>query len=163
MLVQMYEKSGAIAAARPLDSSGDPLGRSDHALLSIADAGRESRCVVFVPGALDLACALIRHGVSEVTIARLGDRHPAAKADLVIVPDAGSRDYLERVIPCARRMLMPLSTLVIRIGQDGVNELSLGARRLLVLHGFSAIRTRAVNGDVVLRAEMPLCGRATCA
>lgn len=163
MLVQAVSQPETVTTVNTNDGGVWPLSRSDQALLSVADAGAESHVVLFVPGALDLACALFRQGVGEVTIVRVGDRYPAAKADVAIVPDVRSAEYLEHVISGSRRMLMPLSTVVIRIEYDLIDALLLSARRQLVLHGFTAIRSWTADGDVVLRAELPLCGRPTCA
>ena len=145
------------------DMLRQPLDRRDAALLSLADPGADSRVVVFDPGALDLTCALIGMGVAEATIARPGCPRRAVTADIAIVPAVATAGFLLSAIGCARAMLCPLGTIVVRVRQDRTEDFRLLARRTLLLHGFASIQARSVQDDVVIKAELPLHGRLACA
>lgn len=152
-------------AATTIGLGGRPesLSGPELAVLSVADPGIDSRVVLFVPGALELTCALLRRGTSEVTIVRVGDGLRIVEADIAIIPQVPSPEFLERAIPCARRMLAPLGTVTIRFGQHLAGDLVTSACHQLLLHGFAAVRRRKMFGDTLLRAELPLHGRLACA
>ena len=160
-----HTSSTEFMAATSIGPGGRPLSLSqpELAVLSLADPGIDSRVALFVPGALELTCALLRRGTSEVTMVRIEDRIRAAEADVVIIPEVSSAAFLARAIPCARRMLAPLGTVTVRLGADLATDLAVTARHQLRLHGFTALRERVIFGDTLIRAELPLYGRLACA
>ena len=163
----MNLQSGLAAAPTALALEPGQLPASlsgpETALLAMAEPGLISRIAIIAPGGLELACALLRHGHSDVTLVRLSDWHRADKADIVIMPQVSSAELLERAIPCARRMLAPLGAVVAHLAADLPGPVTQQAERLLMLHGFTTIQARTLFGEVLLRAELPPCGRMTCA
>ncbi len=162
----MYHQTGLAAAAATLGLGGfglhgcaEALSGPEAALLAIADPGLDCRVVIVAPGALELACALLRRGHSDVTMVRLCDRPRAGQADVVIIPGIASAEVLGRTVASARRMLAPLGTIVIRLATEMADASAQRAARELLLHGFAAVRTRTVFGDAILRAELPLYGQ----
>jgi hypothetical protein len=94
---------------------------------------------------------------------RLSDRPPSNAADVVLVPHVGSPDYLSRAIVQSRRQLVPFGTLVLHLSAGPEAGLLRQASHLLTLHGFGLVRKRVVSDEVLVRAELPLHGRLTCA
>jgi hypothetical protein len=138
------------------------LSAGDEALLAMADAGPECRVAIVAPGALELSCALLRRGYGSVTMVQARERAPANQADIVIVPHAASVEAITHSIACARRILAPLGTVVIRLSINGMCPTPREAIPQLVLHGFTAIRTRIAFGAALLRGELPLYGHLKC-
>lgn len=131
--------------------------------ITMADPALDSRIAIITPGALDLTCELIRRGYQSASVVRLQDRPPAGQADVVIVPRPATTDFLERAIPCARRMLAPLGVIVLRLAVDRSGALLHQVRQRLLLNGFTAIRVDRSYGETLLAAELPLHGRLASA
>lgn len=139
------------------------LSEPEEALLVMADPGLDGRVVIIVPGALELSCALLERGHREVTMVRVCDRPLVGQADVVIIPRVTSAEGMQAAVACARRMLAPLGTIVIRLAADLANITVQSTMRQLLLHGCAVVRTRFVFGDAMLRAELPLYGQLKCA
>lgn len=140
-----------------------PLDGPDAALVAMADATLSSRIMVVSPGALEIACKLLQLGCTEVAIVRLADRPRPKQADIVLVPALAAGDVLDRAAAFARRVLAPLGTAVFRLdGETSADEMQ---RALAVLQGlgFSGLPQRCPAGARLLRADVPLFGRLTCA
>jgi hypothetical protein len=109
----------------------------------------------------DLMCALPRAGAAQVTHLRSFERPEAESASVVIVPHAPSLDWLASALPRIRRALMLNGRVAICV--DIPPTLENAVRRMLTLHGFTAIRTSHAAGRLVLRAEVPAFGIRRCA
>lgn len=151
MLITLNTEA-AIGAGLPGFEPEDPL-------VAMADPGLHSRIVIISPGALDLACHLLRHGYRTASIVRLDDRMPAHQADVVIIPGLATAAMLARAVPGARRMLAPMGAIALRLAAGCPDSLHAWARQQLVLNGFTAIRVATARGDTLIGAELPLHGR----
>lgn len=145
------------------DGYPHPLSAAEAALLTVADPSPESRVSLIGPNTLELLCALLRHGSTDVSATRVCDRPHAGTADVAIIAHVLSPDCLERAIAHARRVLAPLGTVAIHLAADPADALSQQAGRLLLLHGFNAVRVFDHGGETLLRGELPLHGRLACA
>lgn len=149
----MFYQSVLSAEPAAISPGADPL-------LALADPTLNGRIVVLSPGALKLTCAMIRLGYAEVTVARVCERPRAREADIVLVPEAMTDEALERAAAFARVALVPLGTIAVRLAADSLVQ---RAMQRLTAHGFTAVRSRKVGGDVLLRAELPMFGHPACA
>jgi hypothetical protein len=109
----------------------------------------------------DLMCALLRAGAAQVTHLRSFERPEADSASLVIVPHVPSLDWLASTLPRIRRALTVNGRVAICV--DILPMLQDAVRRMLTLHGFTAIRASHAAGRLVLRAEVPAFGIRRCA
>jgi hypothetical protein len=109
----------------------------------------------------DLMCALLRAGATQVTHLCPQDRPEATSASLVIVPQVASLGWLAGALPSIRRALIANGRLVVSVATEPTTHNSV--RRMLALHGFTAIRTRNVAGRQVFSAEQPAFGLRRCA
>jgi len=139
------------------------VSAAEAALLTMADPSLDSRISLIGPHTLELLCALVRRGSTNVLASRVSDRPHAGTADVAIIPDITSPDCLGRAIAHARRVLAPLGTVAIHLLADPADALSQQAGQLLLLHGFSAIRVVDFCGETLIRGELPLYGRLGCA
>ncbi len=133
------------------------------ALLALADPSVESRVSLIGPNTLELFCALVRRGSADVSATRVSDWPHPATADVAIIPGIASPDCLVRAIAHARRILSPLGTIALHVAADPADALPQQVGRLLLLHGFTAIRVVRLSGETLIRAELPLFGRLACA
>lgn len=149
--------SGGFADGFPcLDEGGSDL-------LAYADPGLGSRILVLLPGGLEVACALLRRGHTNVAMARLTDRPRTGQVDIAMMPCIQSAEFLQRAIPYAHRVLAALGTVVIHLDGGLPPGLVQQARRQLAAEGFAALHVRTSFDGVLLRAEMPLFGQLRCA
>jgi hypothetical protein len=132
-------------------------------LIAMADPAIDSRIAVISPGALDIACQLIRHGYQTASVMRLDDRVRAHQADVVIIPQVADSTFIERAIPFAHRLLAPMGVVVLRLPSDRTGRTAAFARRQMTLNGFTAVRVTTARGETLLGAELPLHGRLACA
>jgi hypothetical protein len=146
-----------------LHAAPDMPSSSDEALLALACPGPECRVVVMAPGALELTCSLLHRGYRAVTMVRPCERVLNHEADLVIVPQVTSTEMVAQSVACARRILRPRGTIVLRLAAAGAGPSPREAMPHLTRHGFMAIQTRVVFGAVLMRGELPAYGRLTCA
>lgn len=148
-----------------LEHDGPPHQPSaaDAALLAFADPALDSRISLVGPNTLELLCALLRRGSTDVSATRVSDWPPASTADVAVIPHVASPECLERSIAHARRALAPSGTIAIHLGARPADALSQQAGRSLLLHGFAAIRMIDFSGDTLIRAELPLRGGFACA
>jgi hypothetical protein len=113
----------------------------------------EEHILVIGRDGLDLMCALLRAGAPRVTHLRSLERPESDTASLVIVPHVPSLDWLASALPRIRHMLIANGRLVACI--DILPSALNGVRRMLTLHGFTAIRVSHAAGRQVLSAEVP--------
>jgi hypothetical protein len=106
-------------------------------------------------------CALLRAGAPQVTHLRSFEHPEADIASLMIVPHIPSLDWLASALPRIRRALVTNGRLVVRI--DNLPTTQNAIRRMLMLHGFTAIRAHRAPGCQVLTAEVPAFGLRRCA
>ena len=123
------------------------------AMISFADPGPHSRVVVHGANTLELQCALLRRGCGSVFAIREGGWPLTDTIDVVLLPDVDRPDQLDRAVAQAHRILAPLGTLALQLASAGA--LVRHTTQLLTLHGFAAIRWRAVAGGALCRAELP--------
>ena len=139
------------------------LDGPEAALIRVADAALDSRIIVLLPGALELTCALMRQGYTNVTMARLTDCPRSEQADVLIVPEIApatrAAGLLDRVVSYARRVLAPLGTVVLSLDAGLPAEAAQQARCRLRTLGFAAVHTEATCGGTLVRADLPLIGR----
>jgi len=135
------------------------LDGPEAAFIRVADAALDSRIVVLLPGALELTCALMRQGYTDVTMTRLTDRPRAEQADILIVPEVAADGLLDRVVSYARRVLAPLGTVVLSLNAGLPAEAAQQARCRLRTLGFAAIHAESACGSTLVRADLPLIGR----
>lgn len=136
---------------------------SDVALLDLADPLPDARVILIGSGTLDLLCALIRRGCYHAATVQLTDRSQAGVADIALVPHASSPECIDAAVLLAKRALVPLGSIIIRLEDSSPDALASFTRRTLRLHGFSAIHTRALGDHWLVTAELPLHGRLACA
>jgi len=163
-LLQVLSRS--VAPPFPLGGHDEPPPRiraAEAALLRLADPCLDSRISLIGPHTLELLCALLRQGSTNVIASRVSEWSQAGTADVAIIPDIAASDCLGRAIAHARRVLAPLGTVAIHLAADPAEALSQRAGRLLLLHGFSAIRVTEFGGDTLIRGELPLHGPVGCA
>ena len=128
----------------------EPVGALLDSLGAIED---EEHIVVLGRDGPDLMCALLRAGAPQVTHLRSHDRLEADSASLVIVPHVPSLDWLESALSPIRRALFANGRLALCV--DALPTVQNRVRRLLRLHGFTAIRARCAAGRLMLDAEVP--------
>lgn len=146
-----------------MQDAGHGIGATECALLALADPCPDSRISLIGPNTLELLCALLRRGSTNVSATRLSDWPQVGTADVAIIPSLNTPDTLCRAVAHARRVLAPLGTVAIHLASDPADALSQHVRRLLLLHGFEAVRVRDFSGEALIRAELPLHGRIACA
>lgn len=104
----------------------------------------------------ELMCALMRAGAARVTHLRLQDRPEADSASLAILPQVPSIDWLSNALPAIRRALHVNGRLVLSLAAQPITRNLL--RRILALHGFTAIHANRTGGGQILTAELPAFG-----
>jgi hypothetical protein len=121
----------------------------------------EDHILVIGKDGLELMCALLRGGASQVTHLRSHERPEAECASLAVVPDVPSLDWLASALPSIRRALFANGRLVVSIAIQSIAQNVV--RRMLALHGFTVIRARNAADRLVLCAELPAFGLRRCA
>jgi hypothetical protein len=142
----------AASAPAPVDDDPDP------ALLNLLGEMNGEHVLLVGNNVLELMCALIRRGAGEVTLLRPAVRPEPQTVDLAIMAQVGSLDGAVTAIGHARRALTATGRVVLGIGADPSGRLAQGLRRMLRLHGFSAIRAVPLADRTLLSAELPLFG-----
>ena len=99
-----------------------------------------------------LMCALLRAGAANVTHLCSHERPEAGSASLVIVPRVPSLDWLATALPSIRRAMVANGRLIVRGGAQF--NFQVDARRMLTLHGFTAIRANNTADGQVLGATI---------
>jgi hypothetical protein len=130
-------------------------------LEALGEIEDESHILVLGRDGPDLMCALLRAGASQVTHLRSHERLGADSAGLVIVPHVPSLDWLEGALSPIRRALFANGRLAVCV--DPLPTTQNRVRRMLTLHGFTAIRTHRAAGRQVFSAEVPAFGLRRCA
>ncbi len=149
-----------LRSPRPAFSNGDATYAT---LLDSIDPVEDTRILLISADTLELMCALIHRGCVSVTARRPGDRPETASADAVIVPHVASAECADQALAQARRALVPLGSLVLRLPADAPAPLLRHIERSLRLHGFSSSRPRRLTDQILLRAELPSFGNLACA
>jgi hypothetical protein len=129
-----------------------------ESLCSIED---EDHILVLGKDGLDLMCALLRAGAAQVTHLCSHERPEADSASLAIVPHVPSLDWLASALPSIRRALIANGRLVVAVAPQSITQNVV--RRMLAVHGFTAIRMRNTVNRLVFRAELPAFGLRRCA
>ena len=142
------------AVAAPVSIDDDP----DPALLNLLGEMDGEHVLLVGNNVLELMCALLRRGAGEVTLLRPTVRPEPRTVDLAIVAHVGSLDAAVTAIGHARRALNAAGRIVLGIGADPSGRLAQGLRRMLRLHGFSAIRPVPLADRTLFSAELPLFG-----
>jgi hypothetical protein len=104
----------------------------------------------------DLMCALLRAGARNVTHLRAFERLEAGSASMVIVPRVRSLDWLDSRLSSIRHALVDNGRLVVCAHPLPINQIRV--RRMLNLHGFTAIRINQREGCQIVSAEAPAFG-----
>lgn len=150
----MPAQTSARAAAAPVPIDDDP----DPALLNLIGEMDGEHVLLVGSNVLELMCALLRRGAGEVTLLRPTVRPEPRTVDLAIIARVGSLDAAVTAIGHARRALTAAGRIVLGVGADPSGRLAQGLRRMLRLHGFSAIRAVPFADRTLLSAELPLFG-----
>jgi hypothetical protein len=130
-------------------------------LEALGEIEDESHVLVLGRDGPDLMCALLRAGAPQVTHLHSYERLEADTASLVIVPHIPSLEWLEGALSPIRRALFANGRLAVCV--DPLPATQNRVRRMLTLHGFTAIRATRVAGRLVLSAEVPAFGLRRCA
>jgi hypothetical protein len=149
----------ARAAVAPRRSPPRPLQPPEPwaALLeALGEIEDENHILVLGRDGPELMCALLRAGAPQVTHLRSHERLEADSASLVIVPHVPSLDWLEGALSPVRRALFTNGRLAVCV--DPLPSTQNRIRRMLMLHGLTAIRTSRAAGRRVLSAEAPAFG-----
>lgn len=131
--------------------------------ISRVSAIHDARIALVGPHMLDLMCALIRRGGTEVTALRSVDGLDAQSADLVVlaVPDAvAGAATIAGFVPAlakAKRALTPSGMLLLALPAGAPGWLATQFGGLLRQLGFSVRRSDA-GGHAMLCATQPLAG-----
>jgi hypothetical protein len=150
----------AVAPRRaPPNPPFPPPGPGAGLLETLGTIEDEDHILVVGKDGPELMCALLHAGATQVTHLCRHQRPEADSASLVIVPNAVSLDWLAGALPAIRRALIPAGRLVVSVATQAGNPI----RRMLVSHGFTAIRTRNVGDRQVFSAELPALGLRRCA
>lgn len=121
----------------------------------------EDHILVIGKDGLDLMCALLRAGATQVTHLRSHEQPEADSASLAIVPHVASLDWLAGALPSIRRALITNGRLVVAVATQLTTQHPI--RRLLAQHGFTVIRARSAADRQVFSAELPAFGLRRCA
>ena len=130
-------------------------------LEALGEIEDESHVLVLGRDGPDLMCALLRAGAPQVTHLHSYERLEADTASLVIVPHIPSLEWLEGALSPIRRALFANGRLAVCV--DPLPATQNRVRRMLTLHGFTAIRATSVADRLVLSAEVPAFGLRRCA
>ncbi|MBV9749554.1 MAG: hypothetical protein JO157_12160 [Acetobacteraceae bacterium] len=145
-----------LRSPRPTVSDADA---AYAALLAEIDPAEDTRILLIGVDTLELMCALIHRGCVSVAARRPGDRPETASAEIVVAPQVATAECADQVLGQARRALVPLGSLVMRLSPGASAGLLRHIDRFLRLHGFSPARPRVLADQVLLRAEFPAFGR----
>lgn len=128
--------------ARP-DTALKPPQPGINPLDWVNEIAVEDHILVLGGHGADLMCALLRAGARNVMHLRSHERPEADSADLVIVAEVPSLDWLATALPSIRRALTGNARVIVRAGQKF--KYLIDVRRMLTLHGFTAIRVVATG------------------
>jgi hypothetical protein len=154
----MLDLMGQLTQLRSPRSAFSNADAAYAALLDDIDPVEDTRILLIGSDTLELMCALIRRGCVSVTARRPGGRPETASADVAIVAQVASAECADQALAQARRALVPLGSLVLRLSVDASVALLRHVDRSLRLHGFSPGRTRMLADQILLHAELPLFG-----
>jgi hypothetical protein len=151
MMLQVASSSplpAALLARLPEDTAEDPL-------LSLAGDVAGSHALIVAASGPDLLCCLLRRGCLMATSLRLAEKPEGHCYDLVVAPAVASAECLDKIIRQANRALMSGGCLVMRVAGQPGSSLARITVRMLRLNGFTAISTRILPGEALVRAERP--------
>jgi hypothetical protein len=136
---------------------GEPCD-GEAAMLDFAGRVQGAHALVLTEHGGDLLCALIRRNCDAATWYSTSRRPEPALYDLVLVPDLVADSALGDIVSKSRRALVPTGRLVIRTIHDPASHVAVAVARLLRLNGFVRFRVRALAGQSLLRADLPMFG-----
>jgi len=148
--------------AAPLARQPDGLA-CDEPLLAFAEPVAGAHALVVAERGSELLCSLIRRGCLAATSLRLAAKPEAGIYDLVVAPRVTSIDCPDRLVNQAARALVPTGRFIARVIDDRVGHVSVMLAHSLRLHGFTAVRTRIMSGETLVRADQPAFGLAVSA
>ncbi|HUN42373.1 MAG TPA: hypothetical protein VMU81_18940 [Acetobacteraceae bacterium] len=152
----MPAQSRAGGQSRRLPPQTEPPEPKAALLENLAGIEDEDNILVIGQDGPDLMCALMRAGAAQVTHLRSLGRPEADSASLAIVPQVPSIDWLSKALPSIRRALHANGRLVLSFAAQPITKNLL--RRVLAVHGFTAVRTRRARTGQILTAELPAFG-----
>jgi len=152
----MPTQTRAAAQSRRVPPKTEPPEPRAALLDNLEGIEDEDNILVIGQDGPDLMCALMRAGAAQVTHLRAHDRPEADSASLAIVPHVPSIDWLSNALPAIRRALHANGRLVLSLAAQPITADLL--RRVLHLHGFTAVGSRRARGSQVLTAELPAFG-----
>ncbi len=162
-MLQHVDFAAKLPAPMGMEDGPPPrLSPAEAALLAMADPSPDSRVSLIGPNTLELLCALLRRGSTDVCATRICDWPKAGTADVAIIPGICSPDHLTRAVAHARRVLAPLGTVALHLDAPA-DALAWQASQLLLLHGFTGLRNTVCAEGSLIRAELPLFGSLACA
>lgn len=146
---------------RTIPPSPDPtegtVGDADEHWLDCVGNLADEHAIVLGPD-LGVMCALIRRGCLEVTELQRLERPEPHNAGLAVIPEVSTTDGAASAIAHAHRGLNRAGRIVLRTARDPSGRVAAAARRILALHGFSAIRQYREDGRSILYGEVPMFG-----
>ncbi len=128
---------------------------AEDQLLHFAGDVAGSHALIVAAAGPDLICSLLRRGCLMATSLRLAEKPEGHCYDLVVAPAVASAERLDMIIRQANRALVPGGRIVARIAGQPGGSLARVTVRLLRLNGFTAVRTRIMPGEALVRAERP--------
>jgi hypothetical protein len=152
----MPMQTRAATQSRRMPPQTEPPEPKAALLETLEDIEYEDNILVIGQDGPDLMCALMRAGAVQVTHLRSLERPEADSASLAIVPHVPSIDWLSNALPAIRRALHANGRLVLSLAAQPITQNLL--RRVLVLHGFTEVRTRRARTGQVLTAELSAFG-----
>lgn len=152
----MFREASTLATTPAVPSPlAVPLSHDAALHQAIGDPAGE-RVVIIGHHTLDVMCAVIRMGASEVTVLRLRERPEAQEADLAILLEPSSMHETTCGVMQARRALAPTGRIVVG-ALSALSTLEVSAT--LRAQGFSAVHARSDGeGGGVVSAELPFFG-----
>jgi hypothetical protein len=148
------------AAIRPRPTPPTPpVGVDpDTALLQLAGEVSGEHALLIGPHALELMCALLRRGATEVSLLRQGVRPERATADLAVATEISSEEQALSAMTQARRALAASGRLILRTTADPTGRLAKLVAQMLRLQGFSAVRARRAGDRTLVTGVLPWFG-----
>lgn len=133
-------------------------------LLGFAGPVAGSNALVIASDGLDLLCRLLRHGCSAATMLRPAIRPEHESYDLVLAADVTDPAQIGWLVYQVKRALVPTGRFLAAIpaasllsGEDIAGLLI----RSLRLAGFVLVQSRTLRDGLLVRADLPMTGRAS--
>ncbi len=127
---------------------------------SLLQPGQATRALIIADHGIDLLGGLIRRGCTAAAWLRPVSRPETATYQLVFILDITPDSDIVQLIHTARRTLLRCGRLVARVSLEPNGRVTRGLARRLKLNGFVGLRTLALPGRCLLRAELAPSGAA---